>query len=225
MLAGASILKLHIASASLFVGVGGSLNAAHDDIVIASDAVGFSATGMALDYASAMSVPAGVSYSALHLHVAALTLHGISGLELFVTNLDVSINQAASGAKVDWSAQGIGIDLDADASDLDVAADFAVNIGDGLVVAAGSVEISRHVGSGLLAGASILKLHIASASLFVGVGGSLNAAHDDIVIASDAVGFSATGVALDYASAMSVPAGVSYSALHLHVAALTLHGI
>src|SRR5262249_18326002 len=158
-----------------------------------------------------------------HLHAAALTLQGITALSVFLTNLDVTANMSSFGPKVDWSAQGVAVTLPATASDFDVHADFAVDLGLGLVVAAGSVAISRHAGSGPLASTSILELHIPSASFFVGVGGSLNAAHDNIVIAGDAVGFSAIGVSLDYVTAKTATA--SYSALHLHAASLTLHGI
>src|SRR2546430_1873666 len=82
----------------------------------------------------------------------------------------------------------------------------------GLAVAAGTVHFSKQGGSGPLAGTSILQLSIGDGSLFVGVGGSLNASHTAVSVAGDAVGFQASGVQLDYVTAK---AGDTYSALQL----------
>src|SRR5256714_637720 len=219
LLSATSILQLSISDGSLFVGVGGSLNAAHSAVEVSADAVGFQASGVQLDYVTAK---AGDTYSALQLHVDSLSVVGITGLELYVSNLDVKVNKSTSLTKIDWSAQGVAVTLPASASDLDVSATFAVNLGSGLAVAAGTVHFTTHAGSGPLAGTSILQLSISDGSLFVGVGGSLNAAHTAVSVSADAVGFQASGVQLDYVTAK---AGDTYSALQLHVDSLSVVGI
>src|SRR5438270_591155 len=219
-LAGTSILQLSISNGSLFVGVGGSLNAAHSAVEVSGDAVGFQASGVQLDYVTAKLV--GATYSGLQLHVDSLSVVGITGLELYVSNLDVKANKSTSLTKIDWSAQGVAVTLLASAADLDVSATFAVNLGSGLAVAGGTVHFTTHAGSGPLAGTSILQLSISDASVFVGVGGSLNAGHTAVSVSADAVGFQASGVQLDYVTAK---AGDTYSALQLHVDSLSVVGI
>src|SRR2546423_648199 len=203
----------------MFVREGGSLNAAHTAVIVSADAVGFQASGVQLDYVTAK---AGDTYSALQLHVDSLSVVGITGLELYVSNLDVKANRSTTLTKIDWSVQGVAVTLPASAADLDVSATFAVNLGSGLAVAAGTVHFSNHTGSGALADTSILQLSISDGSLFVGVGGSLNAAHTAVTVSADAVGFQASGVQLDYVTAK---AGDTYSALQLHVDSLSVVGI
>src|SRR6185503_2369831 len=115
--------------AALFLGVGGSLNAARVAVVILSVAVGFEAMGGLLAFVSPKAASA--TYSALHVHAATLTLHGIAGLTLYVSDLDVSVNTASTGAKIDWAAQGVAVTLSDTASDFAVIADFAVDLGSG----------------------------------------------------------------------------------------------
>ena len=55
--------------------------------------------------------------------------------------------------------------------------------------------------TGLLAGVDILSLHISDASVFVGVGGGLTGAHDAVTVGT--VGIDATGVSLDYVTAVA----------------------
>ena len=141
-----------------------------------------------------------------------------------MSNLVVELNSATAGANVDWSAEDVDVDLPATAGSLYVAADVGINLGSGIVVAAGSVEFSRTTSvSSLLAGAEILELSITGASLFVGVGGSLNATHDEVVVAADAIGFQASGVDIHYVAARTLTA--SYTGLELGVASLSLVGI
>ena len=101
------------------------------------------------------------------------------------------------------------------------SATFAVSLGSGVAAAAGRVQFQASTGTtGLLAGVDILALHISDASVFVGVGGGLNGAHDAVTVGT--VGIDATGVSLDYVTA--VASGNTYTGLHLHAATLTLHG-
>ena len=95
---------------------------------------------------------------------------GSAGLQLFISDLSATVNVASAGSLIDWSTvAGLGFTL-ADTSPLYVSADFGLNIGSGLVVAAGSVEFSRVAGAldGIWAGLDSGAVGQGYASLFVG---------------------------------------------------------
>src|SRR5205823_3766244 len=113
---GFQILSLHVTGA-VFVGVGGAFNATNDDIVTTA-ATGFYASGVALDYVSARNLTD--TFAALHLHVATVSIVGVTGLDLTVRDLDVSSNRTTGASKLDWGPQGVAVTLGHSASDISV---------------------------------------------------------------------------------------------------------
>ena len=219
LLAGFDVLSLSV-SGSVFVGVGGVFDGSGG--IDHSAATGFYANGVTLNYVSATTGTE--TYTAYSLHAASLGIVGVSGLTLNVTNLVIEHNEHAGGtANVDWGSLGVSVALAASVTDT-FSADFTAALGTGgVALAAGHVSFAKVAGasSTALAGFDILTLHV-SGSAFVGVGGVFNAAGDDIVT-TNATGFYASGVALDYVSATN--ATDTFTGLHLHADTLAIVGV
>src|SRR5439155_1703688 len=161
------------------------------------------------------------SYTAFELTVASASLLGVPGVTLYVTSLDLKLNKVTGPAvALDWSGFGIaGLGITS-ATDLDVSATLALDLG-GFVVAAGSAHVSKQTVTGSFATPqSALVVTVSGASLFVGVGGSLDAAHSAVVAGS--VGISASGVGLTLAAIDD--GSSSYTAFELTVASASLLG-
>src|SRR5439155_874181 len=219
-------LKLTITGASLWAGVGGGLNAAHNAVTPGS--VGITASGVNLTLGAITTTVPAASYTGVLLSVANASLVGVDGVDLFVSALDVQVNKSSLAGVLDWSVltidgtsgQNFGLALSG-ATDLKVAATLGVNIG-GFVAAAGRFDLTRSFVSGSgLSHATALKLVISSASLWVGVGGGLNAAHD--AVTAGTVGITASGVTLTLGA---IKSGLtSYTGLLLGVDNASLVGI
>ena len=137
------------------------------------------------------------SYTGLRLTVAAASLVGIPGVQIYVSNLDVKLNKATVAGPIDWSLLTIdgggsfGFDLST-ATDLSVEGTVGLDVGNGFVAAAGTFSFERDVVSGGgLSHATALKLTVSSGSIWVGVGGGLNATHTAVVAGT--AGITASG--------------------------------
>ena len=196
--AGGHALKLTVSSASLFVGVGGSLDAT-DHHTVHPGAAGISATGVGLTVAALTSGL--TTYTGLELTVGTADLLGIPGVTLHVSDLDIKVNDATGGtspAAIDWTTvPELSFGL-AEATTLDVSGTVGVDIG-GFVSAAGSFTFARQsISTGTFSGSTAVKLVVSDASLFVGVGGSLSA--DFKSVNAGTAGISATGVDITLAA-------------------------
>ena len=95
-------VKLTVTDGQLWAGVGGSLDADHH--TVHDGATGISAHDVSITYANV--VDGLTSYTGFELTVGTATLVGIPGVTLFVTSLDIKVNQATGGTSptpLDWS--------------------------------------------------------------------------------------------------------------------------
>ena len=220
-------LKLTVSSASFWAGVGGGLNGAHT--AVTAGTVGISASGVNLTLAIVKSGT--TSYTGLELTVAEASLVGIAGVQLYVTSLDVKLNQATAGSALNWSALTIdgggsfGFSLSGDVA-LSVGGTLGLEIGGGFVAASGTFELTSQTVTGTggavtLSAAQAIHLSVTSASLWVGLGGSLGGDHHTVNPGS--VGFSISGVNLNLASVKT--ATNTYTGLELTIGSASLTGI
>ena len=99
----ADVLSLSLTGVNLFVGVGGALNVAKDDIVT-TDAIGFEATG---DLSLALvnnTDTLGNNYTGLEISNLSASLIGITDLTFDISAAKVQVSQATVGDRLDWAA-------------------------------------------------------------------------------------------------------------------------
>ncbi|MEP7335689.1 MAG: hypothetical protein ABI717_07905, partial [Actinomycetota bacterium] len=220
-------LKLTIESASLWAGVGGGLNAAHTAVVPGT--TGISALGVNVTLGAITT--ATNSYTGLKLSVEEASLLGITGVDLFVTGLTVTVNTATTGTPLNWTTLTIdgggsfGLDLSG-AITLSVSGTLGVSIADGFVAASGTFSLVQQTVSGTggavtLTSAQAISLSITGASLWVGLGGSLGADH--VTVNNGTVGFGITNASVTLGSVKT--AANSYTGLQIGFTSATIVGI
>ena len=169
-------------NASLWVGVGGSLDAT-DHSTVHNGTVGFGISGVNLTLGSVKT--ATNSYTGLELTFATASILGIPDTQLDVTAGFVRINKVQTGTtKLDWAAFTggalFGLNLNA-TTDLSVGGTLAVRLG-GFVWASGSFAITKEtlqvtpVGSMSSVSVTALEIGIDNGMLFAGVGYGTDAA-------------------------------------------------
>ena len=245
VLAGAGALSFSLTNVNLFVGVGAVLDDGvladdvSDDLIVTTDAVGFSVAGASLSLA--IVEQGGVTYTGTEFTLDGIALVGISDLTLKASGLEVQVNQVDGAAqKLDWAAMGPGLTSGSlpaftmdDTVDLQASGSVSVDVA-GFVVAVGTLDLFKGRVSGSdgttdLVDADALSLSLSNLSLFVGVGASINdqgtpdAVGNDTIDEAGAVGFSVAVANLDL---VVVTAGaVRYTALELDVLSTGLVGV
>ena len=221
LFSGSQVLTFTVTGGSVFAGSGGSLTGANHDTVTPGS-VGFSGTGVNITYARLDTLTS--SYTGLELTAASLSLVGVNGLQIYVSNLDVKVNTASVGPALDWSTvDGLSFTLSG-ATSLDIAATLGIDIGNGFVVASGTAHLTTQIVSGgVLSGPqTAVTLTVTGGELWAGVGGSLDAT-DHSTVHDGTTGISAHGVTITYAN---ITDGLTtYTGLELSVATATLVGI
>ena len=99
-LSSAQAIRLTVTNASLWVGVGGSLDADHH--TVHNGTIGFGISGVGLTLGSIKT--ATNSYTGLELTFASATISGVPGVDLAVTGGFVRVNKVQTGTtKLDWA--------------------------------------------------------------------------------------------------------------------------
>ena len=217
-----SAIKLTVSDLSLFAGVGGALTGAlHDGVNPGTVGVSIAHAGLTL---AIVHSSAGTGYTGLEITGGTVTVLGITGLNVAISNLHLIVNVASDGsAGLNWGTAipSLSFSLSTNTS-LDVSADLTVNI-DGFVVAAGSVHFSKQTLAiaGDLNNATALLLDLTDVSIFAGIGGSLDTAGH---VVPGSIGVFGDHVSATFAI-VTTTAGVKYTAAQISVGSASLVGI
>ena len=238
----ASVVKVSLSNAALFVGIGGSLSGSGAGASVVDGSLGFGAT---VDSLKLVSIKDGTtSYLGVEISNLAASLIGFSGVldfQAFETN--VQVNRATAGAKLDWDSlatSGIALVgfLDIDEA-LDVHADGKVAFdalglvvgkatgtggpGFSLDLGQASTTAANGTGSVEFTDASVVKVSLSNAALFVGIGGSLSGAGAGASVVDGSLGFGAT---VDSLKLVSIKDGTtSYLGVEISNLAASLIGL
>ena len=245
-LVGADLLSFSLTDVNFFAGSGASFDVSDNEnpIVDTTGAVGLAATGGSLELRILSGGNAGTdSYTGITGSLTSLSVVGVSGLTLALTDLQFASNSttapsgAGTGDLVDWNTLSSGdIALDENTAllvsgslTLDISgfvllgADFAFSQTTGV-----SAEVGAAGGADDLVGADLLSFSLTNVNFFAGSGASFDVSdiENPVVDTTGAVGLAASGGSLELRILSGGNAGTdSYTGITGQLNSLSVVGV